>query len=263
MMKRIFLAGLTLAGLALGACERQKETSVTEMSAREGAGVADAASAPGVDMISPDSVLTVADFSKVVIKLSDTTAMSNKARTVEKATSPRVRVVINSIAGYGADEAFAKAAAQTLEEVINSPEFEPAVLREAYAWDEGLTPVQLYARIMAAHEEDGPGGEDGVINLRLRTITRQEDGGRWVRACGRSTIGIDGGGTGIAAVCPEWLHTQAINGDKGALAAHFIHEYMHILGFTHPDKKLESVPYKIHAIVEKLAKNMPVGTARQ
>gem|GEM_PF-3105153 len=46
----------------------------------------------------------------------------------------------------------------------------------------------------------------------------------------------------------------------GWLAAHFIHEYMHILDFRHPNSKPQSVPYKIHAIVENFAiKFMPVA----
>jgi len=41
-----------------------------------------------------------------------------------------------------------------------------------------------------------------------------------------------------------------------SLAAHYAHEYMHVLGFGHKGlKKSKSVPYKIGKIVESLMKN--------
>ena len=108
---------------------------------------------------------------------------------------------------------------------------------------------------MRAHEADGPGGADKEIDLRLRTITAQQDGAYWMSACNRSTVGIDGSGSGVAAVCSNWLTEAAKGSHYSWMAAHLIHEYMHILNFTHPRHKPESVPYKIHQIVEKLAEN--------
>ncbi|SFQ49300.1 hypothetical protein SAMN04515668_2544 [Hymenobacter arizonensis] len=46
-----------------------------------------------------------------------------------------------------------------------------------------------------------------VVDLRLRTITLAEDGAFWMKACEpgslQGTIGLDGAGTGVAAVCPQ------------------------------------------------------------
>jgi hypothetical protein len=168
----------------------------------------------------------------------------------------RTRVVIQSIEGYGQDEGFAREAAALLEEVINSPEFRAAVIANRYDSDNGLSPEEIYEKIMKAHEEDGPGGNDYVIDLRLRIINSQQDGPKWMKRCdpnsSAGTIGIDGGGTGIAAVCPQWLRSTAQANKKEWLAAHFMHEYMHILNFSHPGKKSRTVPYKIHYIVEEL-----------
>lgn len=172
------------------------------------------------------------------------------------ADAKRTRVVIHFMQGYGEDEGFAKEAAQLLEEIVNSPEFKSAVIANSYEHNKDLSPTQIYDKIMTAHEEDGPSGEDYVIDLRLRTINLEQDGSKWMSRCdpnsSAGTIGIDGGGTGIAAVCPQWLRSTAKAGRKEWLAAHFMHEYLHILNFKHPNKKPRSVPYKIHAIVEKL-----------
>lgn len=167
-----------------------------------------------------------------------------------------VEVVIHQLVGYGEDEGFARATSDSLKTVLNSAGFKRAVLNTSFDYhNRGLSAQQIYDLIMQAHEEDGPGGSDGVLDLRLRIITLAEDGQRWINACNRSTIGIDGSGTGISAVCPRWLRSTAQNTHHSWLAAHFIHEYMHLLNFRHPDHKPQSVPYKIHALVEELIEN--------
>lgn len=165
-----------------------------------------------------------------------------------------VKVVIHRLDGYGQDEAFAKQTARLLERIINSTEFRQKVTTTNFPFhNNGHSGAEIYGLIMKAHEIDGPGGTDSVVDLRLRTITREQDGGKWIRACNRSTIGIDGGGTGVAAVCPNWLRSTAAGQHYSWLAAHFIHEYMHILDFRHPDHKSQSVPYIIQHIVESIA----------
>lgn len=198
--------------------------------------------------IPEDSVLNDSDLGKEKIELyaNKKIALPTNAVTVE----------IDSLKGYGQDSAFAFACADTLKAVLNSAGFKKAVLNTAFDYyNRGLTSQQIYDVIMNAHEENGPGGTDKVVDLRLRTITLAEDGQRWINACKRTTIGIDGAGSGMAAVCPDWLRYTAQNKHYSWLAAHFIHEYMHILGFTHPNHKSMSVPYKIHEIVETLAED--------
>lgn len=114
----------------------------------------------------------------------------------------KVSVVIHAATGYGENESFARMAADTLTAVLNSSGFKRAVVNTNFRYHtNGMSSQQIYDTIMKAHEADGPGGTDGVLDLRLRIITLQEDGARWINACNRSTIGIDGSGTGVSAVC--------------------------------------------------------------
>lgn len=172
---------------------------------------------------------------------------------------PHIKVVIHQMTGYGQDTIFAKQSAALLEEIVNSNQFREAVIHNNYIHNQNLTPQQIYDKIMLAHEVDGPGGSDHVIDLRLRTINSTDDDPIWLKRCepgsSAGTIGIDGGGIGVAAVCPQWLRSTAQSNQPAWLAAHFMHEYMHILGFKHPNRKSKSVPYKIHAIVETLGEN--------
>lgn len=172
---------------------------------------------------------------------------------------PHVKVMIRQMTGYGQDTVFAQQSAALLEEIVNSNQFRDAVIQNTYAHDQNLTPQQIYDKIMLAHEEAGPGGTDHVIDLRLRTINSTDDAPIWLQRCqpgsSAGTIGIDGGGSGVAAVCPQWLRSTAQSNQPAWLAAHFMHEYMHILGFKHPNQKSKSVPYKIHAIIETLGEN--------
>ena len=193
----------------------------------------------------PDSLLYDLSFGEEKVDVAVPKSVSAPTTSVE--------VMLHQLQGYGAQEAFARETADSLEAVLNSAKFKSVVLDTKFEYHNlGLTSQQIYEKIMLAREEDGPGGKDRVLDLRLRTITLQEDGRYWINACNRSTIGIDGSGSGISAVCPNWLTSTAESKHYSWLAAHFIHEYMHLLNFRHPDNKSESVPYKIHAIVENL-----------
>jgi hypothetical protein len=144
-----------------------------------------------------------------------------------------VKVKIHSITGYGPYEAFARKAAAALEKVLNSTEFETRMKADTYLKTKDLTNDQLFDTIMAAHETEGPGGEDGVIDLRIRTIRVDGDEKKWKDNCEGSTIGIDGNGDGVTAICPNILAEWAADGKVSELAAHYAHEYMHTLGFDH------------------------------
>jgi hypothetical protein len=166
------------------------------------------------------------------------------------------KVLIHQMLGYGDDSVFARQAAQLLEKVINSQAFRSSVIVNSYNEHFDYSTQQIYDLITNAHEPVGAGGQDHVIDLYLRVIDLEDDGEGWMEHCEPGsrarTIGIDGAGTGIAAVCPQWLHSMAQKRKPSSLAAHFIHEYMHVLGFVHAHQKSKSVPYKIQYIVENL-----------
>jgi len=170
----------------------------------------------------------------------------------------KVEVILHDITGYGDDKPFADKAAQVLEDVINSEEFKREVLNSNFKSTKGLTNQQLYDKIMTAHEEDGPGGQDGVVDLKVRTLRINSDESEWKKPCDNATIGVDGAGTGVTAICPQRLAEWSKEDDTAALAAHYAHEYTHILGFSHKVRfgKKKTFVYKIGNIVEKLANKM-------
>jgi hypothetical protein len=170
------------------------------------------------------------------------------------AQEKKITVALHSIEGYGANESFAKQAAQLLEDVLNSDEFKKEVLKRTFISTDGLSNQQLYDKIMTAHEEEGPGGQDGVVDLRARVLRIYSDESGWKKPCDKRTIGVDGAGTGTTAICPQKLNKWAEDGKTEYLAAHYAHEYIHILGFHHDDKpKNKSFVYQIGDIVEDLA----------
>ncbi|WP_316846271.1 hypothetical protein [Pedobacter psychrodurus] len=145
----------------------------------------------------------------------------------------QVKVVLHSVVGYGQNEAFARKAAAALEHVLNSDEFKRKVLDTTFIKTKGYTNQQLYDRIIKAHEVQGEGGQDGVVDLRARTLRVDGDESNWKNNCEGSTLGIDGTGDGVTAVCPNKLQTWVTQNELNELAGHYAHEYMHILGFDH------------------------------
>ena len=169
-----------------------------------------------------------------------------------------VLVQVHSITGYGEHEAFARSAAAAFERAINSPEFKKRVLNADFIHADGLTNLQVYERIMRAHEEDGDGGQDSVVDLRLRVLEVDGKDAKWKDNCEGNTIGVDGGSSGVAAICPNKLADWVKENSSGALAGHFMHEYMHILGFDHYNKlrgkawREKTAVYKIGYIIRDL-----------
>ncbi|MGC4042002.1 MAG: hypothetical protein QM710_14755 [Flavobacterium sp.] len=90
-------------------------------------------------------------------------------------------------------------------------------------------------------------------------MTEARDGKKWMRRCEigswAGTIGIDGCGDGVIATCPQHLQDWFNNSNIAALAAHYMHEYMHHLGFRHDGRKSKSLVYMVGNIVENLIKN--------
>jgi hypothetical protein len=162
----------------------------------------------------------------------------------------KVSVKLHDIKGYEGYTDFADQAIKKLEAVINSEKFRQEVLSGDFTKTNGLTNQEILNSILKAHEVEGPGGQDSVIDLRLRTLTLERDGSIWMKNCeigsNAGTIGIDGNKDGIAAICPQHLKMWSDTGDVGALAGHYMHEYMHILGFSH------SILYKSRTAVYKI-----------
>ncbi len=174
---------------------------------------------------------------------------------------PNVRVKLHSMTGYEGYEDFAKLAIQKLEMVINSNQFEQEILNGNFSKTNGYTNKQVFALIMNAHEIQGEGGQDSVIDLRIRTITLERDGKKWMKNCKigswAGTIGIDGQGDGETAICPQRLSFWKEQSNVASLAGHYAHEYMHILGFSHSGRrKSSSLVYQVGNIVERLVKEL-------
>ena len=154
-----------------------------------------------------------------------------------QAQQASVKVQLHAIEGYGNHEEFARKAITALEEVFNSQEFKEAVLSGEYKKTNGLTNEALYDKIMLAKEVQGPGGQDAVVDLRVRTLRITADESKWRKNCEigsrAGTIGIDGNGDGVTAICPQRLEKWSKEDDVANLAGHYAHEYMHIIGFNH------------------------------
>lgn len=171
-----------------------------------------------------------------------------------------VKVKIHSIEGYGSYSEFARQAATALEKVINSKEFKIRMFELSFIRTNELDHEALYQTIKNAHELQGQGGEDGVIDLRIRTLRVDGDESNWKNNCERSTIGIDGQGDGVSAICPNKLENWYNDKRIDELAGHFAHEYMHILGFNHSNIlrgqswREKTFVYKIGNLVSQMVK---------
>ena len=169
----------------------------------------------------------------------------------------KLTVKLHSIVGYEGYESFANISIQKLELVLNSEKFKQKVLTRKFTKTKGMSNNEIYDLIIKAHEVQGLGGNDNVVDLRIRTLTLEKDGERWMKNCEPNswagTIGIDGQGDGVTAICPQRLKMWSEKNDYGSLAGHYAHEYMHILGFSHSGlNKRKSLVYKIGDIVEEV-----------
>ncbi|PKG41462.1 hypothetical protein [Psychroflexus sp. MES1-P1E] len=175
-----------------------------------------------------------------------------------------VKVKLHSIEGYGQYEDLANQAIIQLEKAINSDEFRQGMIYGNFIKTNDLTNKELFYKIILAHEEQGPGGKDTVIDLRVRTLRINSDESRWKNKCkigsNSGTIGIDGNGDGVTAICPQRLKKWKEENNVADLAGHYAHEYMHILGFGHykflsRDKwRQKTFVYKIGNLVSNLVR---------
>lgn len=126
-----------------------------------------------------------------------------------------------------------------------------------------MTGEALYEFIMLAREDRDNGGSDRVVDIRLRTMTRKDDGRYWIRKCRKRTIGKEGGKKGFVVTCPQKLEDWMENDEIHRLVGHIMHEYMHHLGFKHPKAhKFQSAVYQVGYLVRDLAKDLYHGNCR-
>jgi len=195
----------------------------------------------------------------------------------------KLEFVDHSYDGY---QDFSKLASQYLERIINSKKFKDRLLKTRMKKTQGKTNKQIYELILKGYETqcperinidssnlnnecpkqsiktnfNCPENNVGEINLKVRTIN-QCDGDQWLnKNCeldsSARTIGIDGNGDGITAICPQrlekWFNDKRID----LLAGHYMHEYMHIIGFSHRGcGRYKSVVYKIGYLVQELIRD--------
>ena len=156
---------------------------------------------------------------------------------VSNSYSQHIEVKLHSTTDYEGYEDFAKAAIVQMEKVLNSDEFKNKLMEDTYKRTNGLTNKELLQKIKLAREEQGPGGQDRVVDLRVRTLRINSDESRWKNKCKigsrAGTIGIDGNGDGVTAICPQRLEKWFKENNLGSLAGHYTHEYLHIIGFNH------------------------------
>ena len=109
---------------------------------------------------------------------------------------------------------------------------------------------------MRAREVQGPGGTDTVVDLRVRTLNINGNESHWRNNCAigsrSGTIGIDGNGDGVTAICPQRLELWASQNNIAQLAGHYAHEYMHILGFGHYKRFLSTQTWREKSFVYKI-----------
>ncbi|WP_286844144.1 MULTISPECIES: hypothetical protein [Sphingobacterium] len=156
--------------------------------------------------------------------------------------SQKITIKVHSVTGYGKHTEFAQKAFKAFELVLNSDEFKEGIEAMKAEKTQGYTTGQLYGIIMKAHEKNIPKDSiatDGIVDLWVRTLELDGRDSRWKDNCekpsifGNQTIGIDGAGDGVMAICPTALEHWASTNDLAALAGHYAHEYMHVLGFDH------------------------------
>ena len=114
-----------------------------------------------------------------------------------------------------------------------------------------MTPEQIYARLMQG-DEGKHNIEDGVVDLQLQQDSR----------CPKGQIGYRQPPSPIIHIYKCRINetrTQSGLTDLrlAELGGHYIHEYLHVLGFGHSytNPEQSSVPYRIGNLVKQLAEN--------
>lgn len=167
-----------------------------------------------------------------------------------------ITVKVHEVKGYGEYEDFARKAAKELEKILNSPEFDKAFLQLKMTQRKRHSNERILQKIKDAKENHGDSEIPHVIDLRLRVMSLEEDGQKWMNNCEldskAGTIGKDNS-TGFTVTCLQRIEIWAQNDNYACLAGHFMHEYMHNLGFSHFRwPKSKSAVYKTGYLVRDL-----------
>lgn len=143
-------------------------------------------------------------------------------------------------------------AARLLESAVNRSDFLDRVRNADYirtGWRSSrnrriaYTPQQVAARIEAGRERKTP--VDGVIDVELA-----------LRSTPPGTVGS--ARVGHQPIRPGYriVNSSARTGKAGALAAHIMHEWLHVSGFYHKYRgQQDDVPYVVGRIVGRILRN--------
>ena len=169
----------------------------------------------------------------------------------------KVSIKIHDIKGYGAYEEFAKKSVEKLEELLNSKEFEDEFIKTKMTQRKGKNKKELLNSILAAKETSFDSGKKNTIDVRLRVMSLEEDGAKWMKNCvvgsKQGTIGKEADSLGYTVTCKERIKLWADNENYGCMAGHIMHEYLHNIGFKHKwYSKRKSVVYKTGNLVRIL-----------
>ncbi len=129
-------------------------------------------------------------------------------------------------------------AIKILEQIVNNDAFEILVKHTKYLRKNRKSNSEIYSLIKTGQEEESIA--DSIINLKLMAYESE-----------KNEIGhTDAGDT---------IHTNKgyiLENPAHIYASHLLHEYCHVLGFTHAFLRMPfrfmSVPYRIGTIVEKI-----------
>lgn len=168
-----------------------------------------------------------------------------------------VSIMIHDIKGYGEFESFAKESVRKLEALLNSKEFETKFNDLKMTQTKGYSKTELLNLILEAKELRGGSEKMNTIDIRLRVMSFDEDGSKWMENCiigsKAGTIGIEADKTGYTVTCKERIEIWAKNKNYGCMAGHIMHEYLHNLGFKHKFySKRKSFVYKTGNLVRNL-----------
>lgn len=138
----------------------------------------------------------------------------------------------------------------SMNEIINSELFKQKVRdfdftdrRHRYTKEEEYREVtdnqEILDILMKGREQGSPEGDDYIWKLNIKL-------GRGLRQVGRRE--------GNLIITQNWFFKPP--GNEGSLAAHWIHEHSHVLGFHHDFKettrRIKSIPYGLGTIAKEV-----------
>lgn len=141
-------------------------------------------------------------------------------------------------------------AADLIKKIVVTDEFKNGVLHHTYkgkktfADNNGLTNEQIYKRILEGSEELRP-GTDNKMDLELEVYFEET-----------RTVGYT-----RPSVFKIWMNSKYLNKNGPAeVTTNMMHEWLHKLGFKHElkhsERRMNTVPYAIGYLMEKLARKM-------